>query len=407
MLLQRLLQPLHSSDPCAKALTLRSVAPKISSFLGLTPPCRTLGAMSVFLGDDVGLQHSIRNCLSSNHPLEASAAIIAVDGVCQRSASFARSILPYVKELVQGLLCTPATKLRLIYVLRHMGHDPSMIKEARELLEQVLTLLPSEVFARVTLHTLTLLSTSSLLFVANQSTLLLQYLSDARVRVRLLVLRDLRRITEVASHLVDLEEWPIDSLVSLCELTEIPAIRREILLLLSALFRVFGAKKVIQESLVYAKLQNSCEGFLKDRESKVSVPATETFALLAGTSETSHCLLAICLSLHRKLRKEPNRKGLENDLYQLSQVLAALVRENPPQQVELLSYLVNIIDVLPPSQAQLLIAKIIGSVVSLFSTPQQLHLSTSSLSRIPNVLLRSIGSIDALYPRIMVGTLSH
>ena len=52
--------------------------------------------MSSVLYDDLGMQHSIRNCLSSNNPLEASAAIFAVDGVCKRSPIFAKSILPYI-----------------------------------------------------------------------------------------------------------------------------------------------------------------------------------------------------------------------------------------------------------------------------------------------------------------------
>lgn len=56
--------------------------------------------MSVFVAEDLELQHSIRNCLSASHPLEASAAIFAVDGVCERSPIFARSILPYIAVCV-------------------------------------------------------------------------------------------------------------------------------------------------------------------------------------------------------------------------------------------------------------------------------------------------------------------
>lgn len=52
--------------------------------------------MSIFIADDLRMQHLIRSSLSSNHPLEAEAAIYATERVCERSEIFSTSILPYI-----------------------------------------------------------------------------------------------------------------------------------------------------------------------------------------------------------------------------------------------------------------------------------------------------------------------
>lgn len=173
---KRVLSVLHSNDPVARALTLR-----------------TLGAVADIIPERRQAHHNIRHALDSQDVVEVRAAIYAASRFAARSKSFALNMCTKISDLVRGYATPPELKLRLIPMFQHMHHDAHTATMVRNTCVQLLPGYPSQEFVLVTLTTLTRLSGHTLVDVPEQVELLLKHLnSDPRRVVKRQILADLR-----------------------------------------------------------------------------------------------------------------------------------------------------------------------------------------------------------------------
>jgi len=175
---KRISSVLHSNDPVARALTLR-----------------LLGSVAVLVPERKQVHHAVRNALKeSSSPQEVEAAIFAAGKFAAESESFSANVCHKIAEMI-GSHSTPLDmKIKLISVFQSMKRlDSATGALVRETLCNLLPVYPSQEFAIVTLHTLTLLSSHCLVDVPSQVELLLNHLTtDPRKSVKRQVLIDLR-----------------------------------------------------------------------------------------------------------------------------------------------------------------------------------------------------------------------
>ena len=98
---KRIFTVMHSNDPVARALTLR-----------------TLGAMAPIIAERRAVHHGVRDGLDSHDPQELDASIVAAARFAAESRTFAVNTCGKIAEMIQ-LPATPAAiKLKLIPILR-------------------------------------------------------------------------------------------------------------------------------------------------------------------------------------------------------------------------------------------------------------------------------------------------
>ncbi|KAF8777907.1 Integrator complex subunit 7 like protein [Argiope bruennichi] len=108
----RLYAVIHSNDPVARALTLR-----------------TLGNIASVISERKSIHHSIRNSLDSHDAVEMKAAIYATGKFAAQSKSFAINICSKIGEMIQGLATPVEIKLQLLSIFQHMHHDAQTIAQ--------------------------------------------------------------------------------------------------------------------------------------------------------------------------------------------------------------------------------------------------------------------------------------
>ncbi|XP_030051928.1 integrator complex subunit 7 isoform X1 [Microcaecilia unicolor] len=193
---KRVFSVIHSNDPVARAITLRM-----------------LGSMASIIPERKNAHHSIRQSLDSHDNLEVEAAVFASANFSAQSKDFAAGVCNKIGEMIQGLATPVDLKLKLIPILQHMHHDATLASNARQLLQQLVASYPSTKMVIVTLHTLTLLSASSLVDIPKQIQLLLQYLkNDPRRAVKRLSIQDLKLLANKTPH-----TWNRENIQALCE----------------------------------------------------------------------------------------------------------------------------------------------------------------------------------------------
>ncbi|XP_030637805.1 integrator complex subunit 7 [Chanos chanos] len=193
---KRVFSVIHSNDPVARAITLRM-----------------LGSLASIIPERKNAHHSIRQSLDSHDNVEVEAAIFAAASFSAQSKDFAAGICNKISEMIQGLDTPVDLRLKLIPMLQHMRHDAGLASSSRELLQELLASYPSTPMVIVTLHTFTLLATSSLIHIPQQIQLLLQYLKDdPRKAVKRLAIQDLRLLAKRAPHM-----WTRKNTQVLCE----------------------------------------------------------------------------------------------------------------------------------------------------------------------------------------------
>ncbi|KAK3926066.1 Integrator complex subunit 7 [Frankliniella fusca] len=184
---RRIFSVIHSNDPVARALTLR-----------------TLGSVAGIIPERQHVHHSIRRSLDSHDSVEVEAAIYAANQFASQSKTFALSMCNKMSDMIQGLTTPAHMKLQLIPILQHMHHDTSTAAMVQELCMDLLPKYPAQDFVPVILHTLTQLALATLVNVPKQVSLLLQHLkSDQRPVVRQEALHGLRLLAAECAHL-----WP-------------------------------------------------------------------------------------------------------------------------------------------------------------------------------------------------------
>ncbi|XP_058067155.1 integrator complex subunit 7 [Anopheles bellator] len=195
--LKRIFMVIHSNDPVARALTLR-----------------TLGAVAFVISEKQHVHHAIRMALDSHDTVEVEAAIYASVQFAAQSKTFAVGMCSKVASMIESLQTPVNMKLHLIPVLRHMHHDASTAAMVRVLCRDLLPKYPSEQFVVEIIRSLSQLSCATLVDIPDQVELLLVSLQDPRKRVQSTVLLSLKRLAEKGAYL-----WPKTAISRLLLLT--------------------------------------------------------------------------------------------------------------------------------------------------------------------------------------------
>ncbi|XP_043278908.1 integrator complex subunit 7 [Venturia canescens] len=195
---RRIYSVIHSNDPVARALTLR-----------------TLGSAAGIIPERQQVHHSIRKSLDSHDSVEVEAAIYAARMFAAQSKLFAVSMCSKISDMIRGQATPASMKLQLIPILQYMHHDTSTASMVNELCMELLGSYPAVEFVRVTLSALTTLASATLVDVPSQVTLLLRYLhDDPRLSVKRHALQLLHRLARSGVHL-----WPQGALTNLIDST--------------------------------------------------------------------------------------------------------------------------------------------------------------------------------------------
>ncbi|CAL1526762.1 unnamed protein product [Lymnaea stagnalis] len=209
---RRIFGVIHSNDPVARAITLR-----------------TLGSVASIISEKKTVHHSIILCLDSHNAVEVEAAIFAAEKFSEKSKMFAASVCSKIGLMIAGLATPTEMKLKLVPILQHMHHDTETATKASELCQSVLTCYPARKFVTLTLDTLTKLTVKSLLRLQEHVVRLLSYLiSDPRSSVKAVCLDNLRLLALRAAYLWtgdNLEEIAKFSLQTSSHVLKIKAVR--------------------------------------------------------------------------------------------------------------------------------------------------------------------------------------
>ena len=176
---KRIFMVIHSNDPVARALTLR-----------------TLGAVSRVIPEKQQVHHALRRALDSHDTVEVEAAIYASGQFASQSRSFAISMCAKISDMIESLQIPVPMKLQLIPVLRHMHHDANTAALVKKLCLNLLPKYPAESFVVAILASLTDLSARTLTGVPDQVTLLLEFMNDIRKPVRAQALKSLNKLAD-------------------------------------------------------------------------------------------------------------------------------------------------------------------------------------------------------------------
>jgi integrator complex subunit 7 len=180
--LHRFNSVLRSTDPVARALTLRVLA----NFVAVAPERKDT-------------HHSIREALGSTVPSEVRAAVHAADRLCESSPSFASTLTTQVASLVYALETPLELKLELVALIRHFHHDAAGVASGVQLCRMLLRAFPARAMVLALLTSATNLVTVSQIGVANHITFLLEHLhGDPRASVKAAALKGLLRLARRA-----------------------------------------------------------------------------------------------------------------------------------------------------------------------------------------------------------------
>ncbi|XP_065225869.1 integrator complex subunit 7 [Planococcus citri] len=192
--IRRVFSVIHSNDPVARALTLR-----------------TLGSVAGIIPERQNVHHSIRSCLDSHNAVEVEAAIFAAVQFAAQSRSFAVSVCNKISDMIQGLTTPVHMKLQLIPILQHMHHDTATSAMVRTLCIDLLAKYPAQDFVLVTLKTLTQLAAATLVDIPEQVKLLARYVAEEpRWIIRVAAVSGLYTLAKRGSHY-----WSEDSVAEL------------------------------------------------------------------------------------------------------------------------------------------------------------------------------------------------
>ncbi|KAK0170394.1 hypothetical protein PV328_010962 [Microctonus aethiopoides] len=195
---RRIYSVIHSNDPVARALTLR-----------------TLGSAAGIIPERQQVHHSIRRSLDSHDSVEVEAAIYAARMFAAQSKLFAVSMCSKISDMIRGQATPASMKLQLIPILQYMHHDTSTASMVNELCMELLASYPAVEFVRVTLSAMTTLASATLIDVPDQVAVLLKYLrDDPRLSVKRHALKLLLGLAKRGAHL-----WPRGALENLIDST--------------------------------------------------------------------------------------------------------------------------------------------------------------------------------------------
>ncbi|GBG60927.1 hypothetical protein CBR_g16049 [Chara braunii] len=182
--LKRVKAAISSSDPVARALTLRMIG-------CLTP----VGA------ENLDIHRVVLGSLQSPDPLEVRAAIFTVCRFCEFSPAFARSAFAPVADLLESMTTAADIRTRAVGILGRMGLSPNIALMAHQLGERLLLKYPTTEMVISTIASLTSLAANSTVTVERQVLLLLSLIhEDPRVAVRTSALHSLCALVSKANR---------------------------------------------------------------------------------------------------------------------------------------------------------------------------------------------------------------
>ncbi|XP_061378561.1 integrator complex subunit 7 isoform X1 [Danaus plexippus] len=191
--LRRVYSVLHSNDPVARALALR-----------------TLGAVAGIIPERQNVHHAIRRGLESHDNVEVDAAIYATTRFAAHSNSFAVAMCNKLSDMVECESTGVERRAKLVRALRTVHGGAVRAQGVLKLLRSLLERFPSSSSVRAAITALTAIAADTVVHVPDQVELLLKLaVNDARSAVRRAALVGLRKLAEHAAL------WPTDCIQDL------------------------------------------------------------------------------------------------------------------------------------------------------------------------------------------------
>ncbi|XP_034829147.1 integrator complex subunit 7 isoform X1 [Maniola hyperantus] len=186
--LRRVFSVLHSNDPVARALALR-----------------TLGAVAGIIPERQNVHHAIRRGLESHDNVEVDAAIYATTRFAAHSNSFAVAMCNKLSDMVECESTGAERRAKLVRALRTVHGGAVRAQGVLKLLRSLLERFPSSSSVRAAITALTAIAADTVVHVPDQVELLLSIaMNDARSVVRRSALLGLKKLAEHAAL------WPAE-----------------------------------------------------------------------------------------------------------------------------------------------------------------------------------------------------
>ncbi|XP_053604670.1 integrator complex subunit 7 [Plodia interpunctella] len=181
--LRRVFSVLHSNDPVARALALR-----------------TLGAVAGIIPERQNVHHAIRRGLDSHDNVEVDAAIYATTRFAAHSNSFAVAMCNKLSDMVECESTGAERRAKLVRALRTVHGGAIRAQGVLKLLRSLLERFPSSSSVRAAITALTHIAADTVVHVPDQVELLLSLaMNDARSSVRRAALVGLRKLAAHAA----------------------------------------------------------------------------------------------------------------------------------------------------------------------------------------------------------------
>ncbi|KAL0879910.1 hypothetical protein ABMA27_002434 [Loxostege sticticalis] len=181
--LRRVFSVLHSNDPVARALALR-----------------TLGAVAGIIPERQNVHHAIRRGLDSHDNVEVDAAIYATTRFAAHSNAFAVAMCNKLSDMVECESTGAERRAKLVRALRSVHGGAVRAQGVLKLLRSLLERFPSSSSVRAAITALTAIAADTVVHVPDQVELLLSLaMNDARSAVRRAALVGLKKLAEHAA----------------------------------------------------------------------------------------------------------------------------------------------------------------------------------------------------------------
>ncbi|XP_061713902.1 integrator complex subunit 7 [Cydia pomonella] len=191
--LRRVFSVLHSNDPVARALALR-----------------TLGAVAGIIPERQNVHHAIRRGLDSHDNVEVEAAIYATTRFAAHSNAFAVAMCNKLSDMVECESTGAERRAKLVRALRTVHGGAVRAGGVLKLLRSLLERFPSSSSVRAAISALTAIAHDTVVHVPDQVELLLSIATnDARSSVRRAALLGLKTLAQHAAL------WPAASVQAL------------------------------------------------------------------------------------------------------------------------------------------------------------------------------------------------
>ncbi|CAI9720623.1 integrator complex subunit 7-like [Octopus vulgaris] len=295
--IRRIFSVIHSNDPIARAITLR-----------------TLGSVASIITEKTTVHHSIVVSLDSHDAIEVDAAVYAAQRFAARSKLFSASICDRIAQMIEKVETPMELKLQLIPILQHMHHDAETAAKARTVCLLLLKSYPAKRFVMLTLHTMSKLAIHALLDITQQISLLLNYLeNDPRKTVKIMVLKDLQMLACKTPHL-----WVAENVEVLCRFvltTPFVSLKEGVLYVLTELSSSISMD-LLPFTLKDSALLKVCQEYSYHENVSLAAKTVQLMTHLATHSGS----------------KEQNNMDLRDDVKAAAQTLILLSSMNSSQQ---------------------------------------------------------------------------